>query len=74
MRCESYRKIASLEEYILVSPCDYAIDQFLRNESGIWTFQEVCGEDSILEIASVRVTVLLKPIYKGVDFTLANEE
>ena len=71
---ENYRKIASLEEYILVSQWDYAIDQFHRNESGNWAFQEIRGEDSVLEIASVRITVLLKPIYKGVDFALAKEE
>ena len=71
---ENYRKIASLEEYILVSQWDYVIDQFHRNESGNWAFQEIRGEDSVLEIASVRITVLLKPIYKGVDFALAKEE
>ena len=71
---ESYRKIVSLEEYILVSQWDFAIDQFRRNEAGRWELTEIRGEDNVLEIPSVQITIPLKPIYKGVDFTLANEE
>ena len=71
---ESYRKIASLEEYILVSQWDFAVDQFRRNEAGRWELTEIRGEDNVLELTSVQITVPLKPIYKGVDFALANEE
>ena len=71
---ENYRKIASLEEYILVSQWDFAIDQFRRNETGTWNFQEIRGPESILEISSLSIAFPLQPIYKGVDFALADEE
>lgn len=71
---ESYRKIDSLEEYILVSQWDFAIDQFRRNEAGRWELTEIRGEENVLEIPSVQITIPLKPIYKDVDFTLAIEE
>ena len=71
---ESYRKSASLEEYILVSQWDFAIDQFRRNEAGRWELTEIRGQDNVLEIPSVQIAIPLKQIYKGVDFALANEE
>ncbi len=71
---ENYRKIASLEEYILVSQWDYAIDQFRRNAAGRWELTEIRGQDNVLEIPSVQITIPLKQIYKGVDFGLADEE
>lgn len=67
---DHYRKIESLREYVLVSQDVPRIERFLRNENGTWTMSIAGALDESVELASVRVSLLLADVYVKVDFDL----
>ena len=64
---EQYRKLESLREYVLISQDAMAVDLF-RLENGRWVFHQMRGEDAMLSLASVGIEILLRDIYRGVNF------
>ena len=64
---EQYRKLESLREYVLISQDAMAVDLF-RLENGRWVFHQMRGEDAMLSLASAGIEILLRDIYRGVNF------
>lgn len=73
-KSEHYRQIPSLEEYVLVEQDSYSVDRCRRMPDGQWEFTSIQGEDAVLELASVNVTVPLREIYADVPFDLAETD
>jgi len=71
---EHYRQIASLEEYVLVEQDSYSINRYRRQPDGDWALTRFQGEDAILALASVNLTVPLREIYSDVPFDLAERD
>jgi Uma2 family endonuclease len=66
---EQYKRIDTLEEYVLVSQLEPLIERFWRAAGGEWTgHSEVRGLDASLTLASVGLTIPLSEIYAGVQF------
>ena len=66
---QQYKRIASLEEYVLVSQFEPLIECFWRAPGGEWSgSSEVRGLDASLVLASVGLTIPLAEIYEGVQF------
>jgi Uma2 family endonuclease len=63
---ESYRTIASLAEYVLVSQQEPRVEQFLRQEDGHWLFTATAGLESSISLASVQCELALEEIYDKV--------
>ena len=61
-----YRSIPEFREYILVDQYEFLVEQYLKNESGQWLFQEYEGESATVSFASVGVQMLMTDIYEGV--------
>ncbi len=61
-----YRSIPEFREYILVDRYEFLVEQYLKNESGQWLFQEYEGESATVSFASVGVQMLMTDIYEGV--------
>ena len=70
---EHYRQIASLEEYVLVEQAGHAIDRHKRLPDGRWELTQFLGEDAVLELASVNISIPLQQIYRNVPFELAEQ-
>ena len=68
-----YRQIPSLEEYVLVEQDSFGIDRHRRRADGEWELTQFLGEDAVLELASVTVSVPLRQIYANVPFELAEQ-
>jgi Uma2 family endonuclease len=64
-----YRKIPSLQEYILVSQHIASVERYLRAENGKWTLIEYEGLEAKLEPGSIACTLALSDIYEQVDFS-----
>ncbi|HKV09458.1 MAG TPA: Uma2 family endonuclease, partial [Thermoanaerobaculia bacterium] len=64
---EHYRSIESLAEYLLVSQTEPRVEQFLRQEDGIWLFKAFAGLDATLLLPSLRCAVPLAEIYDKVE-------
>ncbi len=64
---ESYRRIETLREYILVAQDSYRVEHFDKQADGTWIFSELTGFDSILKLSSINCKLPLKNIYHKVD-------
>jgi Uma2 family endonuclease len=65
---EHYRRIKSLNEYLLISQNEYKVEQFIKQENGIWLFTETNGIDGIVKLPSVNCEIAMSEIYDKVEF------
>ncbi|MEZ5477372.1 MAG: Uma2 family endonuclease [Thiolinea sp.] len=66
-----YRKLQSLQEYVLIDPRIHRIEVFRRNQQQRWELFSFEGETTEIEFASICLRCTLQEIYEDVDFTLA---
>ena len=71
LKFRQYQRIDSFREYLLISPDEPLIDQFVRQENGTWALSNVAGLDAILSLTSVPVRIPLSDIYADVTFPAA---
>lgn len=63
---DSYRRILSLQDYLLVSQDRPRIQQFTRHGEGFWLFRETMGLDAVVRLDSLGVTLSMAEIYDGI--------
>ena len=63
-----YRSIPEFREYVLVSQYEFLVQQYIRNESNQWLFQEYEGESAIVAFATLGVQMSMSEIYNKVVF------
>lgn len=63
-----YRRLESLQEYILVCQDRPLVERYIRNKDGDWVLKEFRGLDATLEVASANCTIPLSTIYDRVAF------
>lgn len=61
-----YRKLPSLEEYVLVEQSGYRIDVFRRGDGGQWILTSFEGPDAVVRFESLGVGVPMADVYKKV--------
>ena len=71
---KSYRQIASLEEYILLSQYQPQFESMLLQPDGTWSFLACNGLDSVAKIRCLGIDILMKELYAGVDFSVPFDE
>ena len=64
---ESYQRIPSLMEYVLVSQDRPRVEQFLRQQDGRWLYSETSAE-GIVRLTSIDCEMSLKDVYDRVRF------
>ncbi len=67
-KARQYKRIPSLEEYVLVEQDEPVIDRFVRLPDGGWLETTVEGVDAEFAFATVAVRVRLADVYAGVTF------
>ena len=60
-----YRRLESLQEYVLVASETKTVEVFHKGETGVWTFMPY-GEGDNIELASVGVSMTVAAIYEDV--------
>jgi Uma2 family endonuclease len=63
-----YRKIPSLQEYILISQDKASVERYSRGGAGEWTLIEFEGLDAKLELSSIGSTLALADVYEQISF------
>lgn len=63
-----YRRIESLEEYVLVSQDEPLVERFKRQPGGDWMLRVFEGVEAILNLESIQVVLPLKDIYRQIDW------
>ena len=59
-----YRRVVSLQEYMLIDPDTRRVESFRRGAGGLWVLHDMSDDDA-LEAASVGVSVSLAEIFDG---------
>ena len=66
---QEYKKIASLEEYVLVSKTKALVERFGRRPGAEWTqYAEARGMKAIIELQSLGIAIPLEEIYSEIMF------
>jgi Uma2 family endonuclease len=67
-KSENYRKLPSLQEYVLVAQHKPHIERYLRLADGTWNLKEANGLEGSLELTSIGCTLQLAEVYEQVSF------
>ena len=70
---QNYRKIPSLQAYVLVSQKQKYVEVYRRMTDGSWHY-EFLENDGALDLPCINTSLTLKEIYEDVDFTKNQEE
>jgi Uma2 family endonuclease len=65
---ELYRRLPSLCEYLLVSQHKPLVEQYVRQDSGAWLFNEVAGLGGKISLPSVGIAIEMADVYADVRF------
>lgn len=65
---ETYRAIASLQEYVLISQERPVVERFLRQPNGQWLFASAAGLEAVVALESIGVRLPLAEVYRRVGF------
>jgi Uma2 family endonuclease len=61
----SYRRIASLREYVLVDPSSFEVTLFRRNAAGLFELHDYTGHD-VVTFASLDVEITRADLFDGI--------
>lgn len=64
---QSYQRLESLREYILISQDQYLVEQYVRQTGESWTYTAIIGPESSLVLPSINCTLSLAAIYEETD-------
>jgi Uma2 family endonuclease len=67
----NYRRIPSLQAYVLVSQDQALVECYERQENGQWALTEARGLDASLALPAVTCTLALADVYADIDFDSA---
>lgn len=65
-----YRKLDSLQEYILVAQDEAHVERYVRMPEGNWMFSEIDGLDKTLRLTSIECEIPTAEIFDKVDFPI----
>ena len=71
-KLQRYRRIESLQEYVLVSQSAYHVQCFSRQAEGGWLLNDVIGSEANLTLPSLDCQIALDEIYQQVQFEREN--
>ncbi|HWK89648.1 MAG TPA: Uma2 family endonuclease [Longimicrobium sp.] len=63
---ENYRRIPTVQDYLLVSQDRPRVERYTRHGDGLWLFSETAGVDGEIRLDSVNAALPLAEIYEGV--------
>jgi len=65
---DSYRTLATFQEYLLVDQYQFYVKQFKKTEQNEWLLKDYRGENSIVQLSSLNLNISLNELYKKVKF------
>ncbi len=66
---EHYRKIPSLQEYVLISQDRPHVERYFRQANGAWVLSECSGLEATLPLPSIECTLALADVYEKVELS-----
>jgi len=63
-----YQRIPSLQEYVLVSPYEFRVEQYVRQAAGKWLYTETTDPNGHISFESIACRVPMEGLYHRVSF------
>ncbi len=67
-----YRQNPQLQDYVLISSQEVAIDLYRRDQGGKWEILSY-GPGDWMELGSIDLRFPIEQIYRGIDFSMGND-
>lgn len=67
---ELYKRINSLQFYVLISQHEMAVECFSRQPDGQWIGKQFAGRDAVILFESLNWTLTLNQLYQNVQFVI----
>ncbi len=61
-----YRRLQSLQEYVLVSQTEMRVEKYLRRPAGKWELTDFAGPDAVCRLESLGSEIAVGDIYRNV--------
>ncbi len=65
---EHYRKLPSLEQYVLISQDRCQLERFTRQTDGQWSLSEASDPNAMIELDAIDCRLKLSEVYNRLDF------
>jgi Uma2 family endonuclease len=62
-----YRRLESLQDYLLVSQKAKDVEQYTRRSDGLWLLEEYDAPDSVVRLPSIECELPLDDVYRNID-------
>jgi Uma2 family endonuclease len=66
-----YRRLESLQEYVLVSQTEMRVEKYLRRPAGKWELTDFAGPDAVCRLESLGCEIAVADIYRNVPLEAA---
>ncbi|HSI61466.1 MAG TPA: Uma2 family endonuclease, partial [Candidatus Saccharimonadia bacterium] len=66
-KSEQYRRIASLQAYVLINQGTAHVEHFERKDDGMWLLTEASGLDATLQLPALSIKLPLGDLYAGAE-------
>jgi len=63
-----YRRLASLSDYVLISPTEFRVEHFVRQSDDCWLLSEITNEHQTVQIISLGCEIEMAELYDRVEF------
>lgn len=63
-----YKKLPSVQEYVLVSQDEPLVERFTRQDDGAWGQTDFVGLDADMALSTVSVSIPMADVFRGVEF------
>ena len=63
-----YRKLSSLEEYVLIDPREYYVELYRKQDDNRWIMLTFDNSDAVIEFKSIKMTFNLIDLYEDINF------
>ncbi len=63
-----YRRLESLQEYLLISQYEPRVEHYARQDDGHWILTDAAGPEATVPLAAIDAELLLSEVYARVDF------
>ncbi|MDF0554345.1 Uma2 family endonuclease [Kamptonema sp. UHCC 0994] len=68
-KASKYRRISTLQQYVLVSQSECSVELFSRTQTSNWMLTELSTPDSILNLSCLNLEIPLTEIYEAIEFS-----
>ena len=65
-----YRKLATFQEYVLISQYGYHIEHYFRQPNKIWALSEYTDLDAMISLPTIECSLILANVYNKVKFDI----